>query len=147
MSGMGCMEINCLLGDDVLMIRWLRNSLIASICVHFIAKLASTFFASGLPPLWHHRFGCWLFGHQYVVSWFFSGLELIFTFNLYFVIFSFTWRYVSKLGISPEVSLIYFSKILYFSVIFIFYIFKFSINEIIFFFFFFRKFFWNFIKN
>ena len=45
---MKCMEIDCFLGDDVLMVLWILNPLIASICVHFIAHLAPPFFASGL---------------------------------------------------------------------------------------------------
>ena len=40
MSGMECMEINCFLGDNVLMVLWILNPLIAFICVDFIAHLA-----------------------------------------------------------------------------------------------------------
>ena len=40
MSGMECMEFNRFLGDDMLMVLWILNPLIASIYVHFFAHLA-----------------------------------------------------------------------------------------------------------
>src|SRR6056300_173282 len=53
--------------------------------------------------------------------------------------------YVSMSGVSLDISLIYFPNILYFFVIVIFYIFKFTLNK--FFFFIFTFFFFNFKKN
>ena len=50
----------------------------------------------------------------------------------YFEMFSLTYKYVSTSGVSLEASLINLAKILYFSVIVIIYIFKFTINKIIF---------------
>jgi hypothetical protein len=51
MSGMECMEINCFLGDDVLMVLWILNPLIASICVHIFAHLISPSSLRGFAPL------------------------------------------------------------------------------------------------